>query len=333
MPEISVIVPVYKAEAYLNRCVDSILNQTFEDFELILVDDGSPDSSGVICDTYATKDSRVRVVHKSNGGVSSARNAGLDAAQGNWITFVDSDDYVSSSYLENLYEPEYDLTITGHIQVTPKGQTVQIIRYDTVCFRGLERAHLQQLLDTEGKNWLYFCWSRLYSRSIIEKNALRFDTRYSSGEDTIFMAMYFVLCNSVIIKDTADLYYVLHDSGTLSTTFNIDFLESLVETEAIVAQTMEQRFGMPFQRKSENEICLAYAGYMGDVATDQNLTFVRKYEIFRYLFKNPYFIKAVDNSDIYFSKVSEGYRLLLHLKSPLLMLVALEALLRIKRIK
>lgn len=333
MPEISVIVPVYKAEAYINRCVDSILNQTFEDFELILVDDGSPDKSGAICDAYAEKDSRVRVIHKPNGGVSSARNAGLQAVQGNWITFVDSDDYVSSAYLEHLYEPEYDLAIAGHMEVTPTGHILETVRYHPVCFRELEQAYFQQLLDTEGKNWLFFCWGRLYSRSIIEKNELRFDINYSSGEDTIFMAMYFVLCHSIIIKDAADLYYVIHDRGTLSTTFDIDYLEGLVETESIVAQTMENRFGMPFPRKSEHELCLAYAGYMGDVAADPNFSFDKKYEIFRYLFKNSYFLNAVENSDTYFPKVSGLYRMVLRLKRPLLMLAALEVLLRIRKIK
>ena len=97
---ISVIVPVYKSEAFLGKCVESLLAQSFQDFELLLVDDGSPDDSGAMCDAYAAKDSRVRVIHKPNGGVSSARNAGLDAARGDYVVFVDSDDYVDPSYLE-----------------------------------------------------------------------------------------------------------------------------------------------------------------------------------------------------------------------------------------
>uniref|UniRef100_UPI003079CB33 glycosyltransferase family 2 protein n=1 Tax=Phascolarctobacterium succinatutens TaxID=626940 RepID=UPI003079CB33 len=92
MPRLSVIVPVYKVEKYIHKCVDSILNQTFKDFELILIDDGSPDNCGEICDEYAKKDSRVRVIHKENGGQSSARNRGLDIAKGEIIGFVDSDD-------------------------------------------------------------------------------------------------------------------------------------------------------------------------------------------------------------------------------------------------
>ena len=104
MKNISVIVPVYNAEAYLGRCLDSILVQTYQDFELILVDDGSPDRCGAICDEYAQKDGRVRVIHKANGGVGAARNTGLDAATGEYIIFVDSDDYIHPEMLQILWD-------------------------------------------------------------------------------------------------------------------------------------------------------------------------------------------------------------------------------------
>ena len=100
-PKITVIVPVYNTEKYLRRCVDSILAQTFTDFELLLIDDGSTDGSGAICDEYAKKDSRVRVFHKEIGGVSSARNLGLDKAYGEWISFVDSDDWIDVLFLSS----------------------------------------------------------------------------------------------------------------------------------------------------------------------------------------------------------------------------------------
>ena len=102
-PEISIIVPVYKVEQYLNECIDSILAQTFTDFELILVDDGSPDNCPALCDAAAAKDSRIRVIHKPNGGVSTARNAGLDAVRGNWISFIDPDDSIDKTYLEKMH--------------------------------------------------------------------------------------------------------------------------------------------------------------------------------------------------------------------------------------
>ena len=104
MPKISVIVPVYKVEPYLQKCIDSILAQTFRDFELILVDDGSPDNCPAICDAAAGKDERVRVIHRKNAGLSAARNAGLSAARGEYIGFVDSDDYIAPQMYQTLYD-------------------------------------------------------------------------------------------------------------------------------------------------------------------------------------------------------------------------------------
>ena len=111
MCRFSVIVPVYKVENVLPRCIESILNQTVTDFELILIDDGSPDRSGEICDAYAAKDSRIRVIHQKNGGVSKARNAGLDIAQGEYIVFVDSDDWVDAIYLEQFSLSSADMIL------------------------------------------------------------------------------------------------------------------------------------------------------------------------------------------------------------------------------
>ena len=105
--KISIIVPVYKVERYLENCIESIINQTFKDFELILVDDGSPDRCGLICDNYAKKDERIKVIHKKNEGLSAARNSGIQIAKGEYIAFVDSDDCIN----KNMYETLYDTAI------------------------------------------------------------------------------------------------------------------------------------------------------------------------------------------------------------------------------
>lgn len=105
MPQVSIIVPIYNVEKYLRDCIDSILAQTYTDWECLLIDDGSLDNSGLICDEYAKKDSRFKVFHKPNGGVSSARNLGLQRALGEWVTFIDSDDFISQTFLEGLYIP------------------------------------------------------------------------------------------------------------------------------------------------------------------------------------------------------------------------------------
>ena len=126
--KISVIVPVYKVEGTLKRCVDSILGQTFADFELILVDDGSPDLCGKMCDDFAVKDERIKVIHKENGGLSSARNAGLDIAQGEYVCFIDSDDYVADTYLQMQYSAAKrelaDIVISGYEIIAPDGKRV-----------------------------------------------------------------------------------------------------------------------------------------------------------------------------------------------------------------
>lgn len=130
MPEVSVIVPVYKAEQYLNRCVKSILEQTYQNFELILVDDGSPDNSPSMCDLWTQNDDRIRVIHKKNGGASSARNAGLKEANGNWIAFADSDDWLDSTALKTLYDlaNQYNVPMAiGGMRVVQKYTDASIV--------------------------------------------------------------------------------------------------------------------------------------------------------------------------------------------------------------
>ena len=127
---ISVIVPVYNVEKYLRQCLDSVLAQTYRELEIILVDDGSTDGSGAICDEYATRDSRIKVVHQQNGGLSSARNAGLDLATGEYVAFVDSDDYIHETMLELLYqalvENNADTVICNFERVDEKGDVISV---------------------------------------------------------------------------------------------------------------------------------------------------------------------------------------------------------------
>ena len=138
MPVISVIVPVYNTEKYLSRCIDSILTQTFTDLELLLVDDGSTDKSGIICDEYALKDSRVRVFHKENGGVSFARNLGVQEARGNWIAFVDADDWILETYLANFVnnikkDTQLIVATTIEKKIASSDYIKQLLLYSAPC--------------------------------------------------------------------------------------------------------------------------------------------------------------------------------------------------------
>lgn len=171
MPQISVIVPVYKVEKYIHRCVDSILGQTYADFELILVDDGSPDNCGAICDEYAAKDSRVVVIHQENGGVSAARNAGLDWAFENsdsqWIAFIDSDDWVHPQFLKLMYHSATanKVTLACCEFVRTAGGT-QNAALDKVKI-SLQHPH-DIYIYPDGRGEGAFAWRYLYHRSIFE---------------------------------------------------------------------------------------------------------------------------------------------------------------------
>lgn len=217
IPKVSVIVPVYKVEKYLPECIESILAQTFKDFELILVDDGSPDNSGKICDDYAARDSRIRVFHKKNGGVSSARNLGLDNALGEWIAFVDSDDTVGRKYLEHLFSEDIDgnvLVVSGLINVSEKGEITRCVQFP---------AETQSPVAAFREKMLYkygYPVSKLYNNRLIRTHGIRFDPEISMAEDMLFMADYLLFSKFVVFRsDCRDYLYWFRD-GSLSKQFS-----------------------------------------------------------------------------------------------------------------
>lgn len=323
MSEISVIVPVYKVEPYIRRCVDSILIQTFTDFELILVDDGSPDHCGVICDEYAEKDPRVRVIHKPNGGVSSARNAGIDAAQGNWITFVDSDDYVTETYLEDLYEPEYDLTVIGHIHHTLSHHTNEAKHLIPFSTHFINTEVFTKIIDSNGKYWILFCWGRLYRKNLIHQYHIQFDESLTVGEDYVFSIQYLSCCTSIILKKNISYFHIDYGSGTLSKTFDIPFFESFMRSEETVNKIILNTYGIPYFGKTRDEQIAVFTNSLCSVTADSHLSFSGKYKILHYLFHNTYFLEGVRNFEYYFSNTSIKFQILLKTKCPFLILCAL----------
>lgn len=168
MPEISVIVPVYKVEAYLDRCVKSIINQTFTDFELILVDDGSPDNCPKICDEWKKRDTRIHVIHKKNGGLSSARNVGLEIFKGNYVFFVDSDDWIEKDALEILYkvskEKNADIVVGKHVETIQYGMCER--NYSKKCSLYTKDEYLDMFLKITDQKTRYYAWAKLYKSKI-----------------------------------------------------------------------------------------------------------------------------------------------------------------------
>lgn len=201
-PLISVIVPVYNAEEYLERCVKSILNQTFDDFELLLVNDGSKDGSLQLCNDFASRDSRVRVLDKPNGGVSSARNLALDKAEGEWVMFVDADDWVELNMLELCvpYVDTTDLVYMGWVAHRSDGR-VQPRKVSDV---GTPDDLLKELIRRRTKLAI---WSTLIRRSIFEEHNIRFDASYNYAED--WLTLLRTVCYAKRIK-TIPISYVYH---------------------------------------------------------------------------------------------------------------------------
>lgn len=204
-PKISVIVPVYNVEQYLPRCIDSILAQTFTDFELLLIDDGSTDNSGKICDEYAEKDKRIRVWHKENGGVSSARNVGLDNSCGDWICFVDSDDAVESNWLSCYAESfDADLIVQG-FQIIYSNGTKYTATQDEKLKKDEQRYELVYLLAKAGM--LNPPWNKCYRSKIIKQNCMKFAEKISLSEDLIFVLDFLTYSKSLHVRNNFTYIY------------------------------------------------------------------------------------------------------------------------------
>lgn len=234
---ISIVVPVYNVKSYLRRCIESILAQTYTHFELLLIDDGSDDGSGTICDEYAAQDSRVRAFHKHNGGVSSARNLGLDNARGEWISFCDADDYVSKYYLENLLSLDSDIDID------------LIFNYAVIHCNGKEEresypekiidiAELHDLFLNNELNWHTSTWSKLFKRSIIESNHIRFFTDVHIGEDLVFLYAYILKCRTIKVICTCDYHYIIRNTESL--THRVNSFESEKKGLKLIMEIVDQ---------------------------------------------------------------------------------------------
>lgn len=205
-PKISIIVPIYNVEEYLDKCLESISKQTYNNLEIILIDDGSPDHSPQICDDWAKKDKRINVIHKQNGGLSDARNAGIDIAQGEFIMFVDSDDFIETNMVADLYliqnKTNADI-VCGGIYKYKKEYTVpiynEIIQSEIVIFTGIEQ--LKNMLNSKTD---CSAWGKLYKRSSIG-NFRFIKGRYN--EDVVFLFHLYATCSKVVYTNKRYYYY------------------------------------------------------------------------------------------------------------------------------
>ena len=243
MPDlISVIVPVYKVEAYLDACVQSIVDQTWRELEILLVDDGSPDRCGAMCDEWAKKDNRIRVIHKENGGPGSARNAGMDAAKGELLAFVDSDDTIAPDHLERLHTAlgDCDLAICGidckdSYDLTPKT--------DSFSFEALQSTPSKYL----GPAYINSSVNKLYRTRLIRQNHLQMNPEMRRAEDLCFVTDYLLCCRTIAAVDACTYHYRVNPG---SITHN--FYRGIARDE-ILGWHIQRRLFLPDPQLCEEE--------------------------------------------------------------------------------
>ncbi|OYX54125.1 hypothetical protein B7Y92_00445 [Candidatus Saccharibacteria bacterium 32-50-13] len=283
---VSVVVPVYDSEEFLPKCLDSILDQRYEDIEVILVNDGSTDGSGEICNSYCRQDGRIRVYHQENRGVSVARNVGIDNALGQYVAFVDSDDIIHQDYIQNLLDDvlSYNMQIatTGTINFitevpsaalpSRKASTVALSRNEAIL--DLYRGTLEGT-----RNGM-----QIFSLSLLNDNGVRYDEAMAVGEDFDFFARA-ILCSSGVVVDKREMYfYRFNPSSAMLQRFNKNHFEAIANVEKVGRSVQDQ---IPGLCKAIDSMVFSDAVYYGAKAVsvrrkwageyDHILRLIRKY--------------------------------------------------------
>ncbi len=253
-PTVSVVIPVYKVEAYLSRCVDSVFSQTLQDLQIILVNDGSPDGCPQICDDYAAKDSRVKVIHKENGGLASARNAGMAVAEGKWLFFLDSDDWLAPDGLEMLVSVgeehqvdfvRYRAIRSGWPGMEPHApcmvEPVRELRHGYYNREQIRKEVYPRLLITPQLTMgaVVGAWGSLYNLDFLKRNDLRFYEEVKFSEDLVFSARVVRAAKNFYFVDTPGVYHYFYNPNSISKSFRAGRWESC---KALI-ETCERDFG------------------------------------------------------------------------------------------
>ena len=278
---ISIIVPIYNVEKYIHQCIDSLINQTYKNIEIILVDDGSPDNCGEICDEYARKDKRIKVIHQNNMGLSGARNTGLDNSKGDYLIFVDSDDYIACDFIEKLY----NISIKYGVDIVEcdfeKFQTDIEVKKIEEKIKIFSVNEMLEKIEGEESVKSVVVWNKLYKRNIYE--SLRFPLgKINEDEFTTYKAFY--NCETDIARTNLKLYYYrFHSASIMGKKFNLKRLDAL--------EGIEERKKFYEDKKNEKMFLK---------------TAIRYDETARFFYIEMY--ECVENSDEYLEKIYDKIR-------------------------
>ena len=266
--KVSIIVPIYNGEVYIKRCIDSLIGQTLRNIEIILVDDGSTDRTPEIADEYFNKYDKIKVFHKSNGGVSEARNFGIKNANGIYVLFVDADDWCEPDMAEKMYKTAInnlsDLVCVGYSMDDEKGKTILINKPD----RFMASSEKDEIAEIISKANISYAVTKLYKLSLIQNNEIFFKTNLSLGEDALFVYDYLLNVKSMAVIDEVLYHYVRCNDQSLSTkyVYNIDqFIESIFDKKEELFEKFpeykkfEDKFG--YKREASSTMMYIYNNY------------------------------------------------------------------------
>ena len=307
MPQISIIVPIYNGAKYINKCIEMILNQTFKNFELIIVDDGSTDNSKRMCNEYASKDRRIKLISKKNQGTWAARNRGIDVSLGKYIIFLDCDDWYEDNLLQEMYKTidsnNVDLVISGQTNVTVNkdGETLRRTRV-------LPQMHFFETKDEILGNYILLrkeeigdtLWNKIYKSEIIKKYNLKFEN-YKRGEDTVFNANYYEHIDKCIVASKAFYNYRIEKSNPVWLKYSEDYLNVVLEENITIINKLKQwgKYDEEAIEYQANHFMYCIIEYLyGIVYAENNLNFKGKCEKILDVITDEQVKKYLDDSNV-----------------------------------
>lgn len=302
MPKVSIVVPVYNVEKYLDRCIDSLVNQTLKDIEIILVDDGSPDNCPQMCDAWADRDSRIKVVHKENGGLGSARNAGLAEITGKYVAFVDSDDFVELNTYSTLFdvaqEEQCDVVYMGYTNHCPNGECRQHCTFNFLCSNhsGIKKYIAKFLYECDkhaDSGAVESACMSIYRSSIIKDNNVRFmSEREYLSEDTLFNMDFFAYCTKLRCVPVAYYHYCYNETSLTHSFKEAKLYNNFRLCEALIERL--RKYGMGDMEWRALLYCLKNLRWIMKDIILSNMRLSRKKFLFDEIYKYDGWSKLID---------------------------------------
>lgn len=307
---VTVVVPIYNVEKYLSRCIESIINQTYRNLEIILVDDGSPDRCPAICDEFAEKDSRIKVIHKVNAGLGMARNTGIDNATGDYICFFDSDDYIEPDTIEfcltSAVDNKADLVVFGHDNVTNDGKLLGVHKPCPPKQLFLDDEIIETLLPVSlncnqksGDDWnTSLCaWNKLYSMEVIRKSGWRFASeREIISEDFYSLTELHKYLKSVFVTERVFYHYVVNETS-LSRSFKADRFERIKGFYKSMISLSENMNSAEILKQPVNNVTFGFTISAMKHIVNSDLSFGRRYGELKKIIKDSFLQSLVRNID------------------------------------